>query len=350
MENEAGASSSSTDFSAPLSIMPPPPTSSVTNLIENDGTQASGGIDVPSNVRNLRDIMKYSTEMTNVSDDSVIDLTLCDEKKNFFTNVLSSMTVNVQEEMHNSINILLDSNKTANELEYAFDVLAEYIDNIDYANDFQKLGGFQIFIPGLKSEHKSVRCKTAEVIATLVQNNPYCQDKFIEHPSYIRLLISLIEKDTIDEVRVKGLHAISSLVRDNVAVFWKFIGFSGNDLVVNALKSSNEKLMIKAAFLIYSTCLMGNDIANMYVDNGVVEIICSIIMNMKNSLEDYHHELLLSTLNQLLQMSPIRVKEICFKVEDFKPALLALHDSYPNDSNYQDEKDEIVCLMKNLNI
>lgn len=44
------------------------------------------------------------------------------------------MTVNVHEEMNNSINILLDSKKHVEELEYAFDVIAEYIDSIDYAN------------------------------------------------------------------------------------------------------------------------------------------------------------------------------------------------------------------------
>lgn len=73
----------------------------------------------------------------------------------------------------------------------------------------------------------------------------------------------------------------------------------------------------------------------MYVDNGVVEIICLIIMNMEKSLEDCHHELFLSVLNQMLRMSPIRVKEICSKVDDFKLSLITLRDSYPNDSNHQ---------------
>lgn len=44
------------------------------------------------------------------------------------------MTVNVHEEMNNSINIILDSKKKVEEIEYAFDVIGEYIDNIDYAN------------------------------------------------------------------------------------------------------------------------------------------------------------------------------------------------------------------------
>lgn len=44
------------------------------------------------------------------------------------------MTVNVHEEMNNCINILLDSEKNVEQHEYAFDVIAEYTDNIDYAN------------------------------------------------------------------------------------------------------------------------------------------------------------------------------------------------------------------------
>lgn len=55
---------------------------------------------------------------------------------------------------------------------------------------------------------------------------------------------------------------------------------------------------------------------------------------MKNSLED-NHELFLSTLNQLIEMSPSTVKEICTSVNNFKESLLSLEDSYSNDSNYK---------------
>lgn len=44
------------------------------------------------------------------------------------------MTINVQEEMNNSVNILLDPNKPLREYLCAFNILEEYIDNIDYAN------------------------------------------------------------------------------------------------------------------------------------------------------------------------------------------------------------------------
>lgn len=73
----------------------------------------------------------------------------------------------------------------------------------------------------------------------------------------------------------------------------------------------------------------------MYVDNGVVEIISSIIMSMEKNIESFDHELFLSTLSKLIRMSPVRVKEICSSLEDFKPALTSLRDSYSNDTKYQ---------------
>jgi len=155
------------------------------------------------------------------------------------------MTVNVQEELNNSINILLDTNKHVGEFDHAFDVIEEYIDNIDYANgiliftcivwtifgcfgtiliinivsDFQKLGGFQVFIPGLKSPEPTVRAKTAKLIGSLVQNNPYCQEKFIEHPTYINLLMNVVENDIEIDVRTKALYAISCKLNCNKCTF-----------------------------------------------------------------------------------------------------------------------------------
>lgn len=62
-------------------------------------------------------------------------------------------------------------------------------------------------------------------------------------------------------------------------------------------------------------------------------------MNMEKSLADYHHELFLSTLNQLLRMSPTKVKDICTKFADLKAALLSLQNMYSSgDSNYQARK------------
>lgn len=56
------------------------------------------------------------------------------------------MTVNVQEELNNAMNILYDNNKPLNDHEFAFDVIAEYVDNIDYANGYLSLLYFDLFL------------------------------------------------------------------------------------------------------------------------------------------------------------------------------------------------------------
>jgi len=49
------------------------------------------------------------------------------------------MSVNVQEEMNNAINILHDNNKQLSDYDMAFDIIDEYVDKIDYANGINVL-------------------------------------------------------------------------------------------------------------------------------------------------------------------------------------------------------------------
>jgi len=46
------------------------------------------------------------------------------------------------------------------------------------------------------------------------------------------------------------------LVRHNVDAFWKFIELGGDKLIIFSLKSSIQKLVIKATFLVCITCQM----------------------------------------------------------------------------------------------
>jgi hypothetical protein len=137
--------------------------------------------------------------------------------------------------MNNSINILFENNKQEEELKFAIDVIAQCINNINYANgtnvlfnfsfypykhvnltkyfsDFVKLGGLCIFLPCFRSEHLFVRIKICEFICKLVQYNPYCQNKFMENTNCLKLqaLMYMVENDNNIDVRTKALAAIFS--------------------------------------------------------------------------------------------------------------------------------------------
>ena len=75
--------------------------------------------------------------------------------------------------------------------------------------DFYRIGGFHVLPLVLSGRHAGLRWRTAELIATLTQNNPYCQNAVIE-AKLLPSLIKLLDDATEDEqVRIKSLYAVS---------------------------------------------------------------------------------------------------------------------------------------------
>lgn len=123
------------------------------------------------------------------------------------------MTVNVAEELQESINILkgvvdLREGEDPTEFENALERITDFTDSIDIANDFYKVGGFSILGPCLNSPHGSIRWKVAELIAELTQNNPFCQERMLE-AGFLPILLNMVDSDEVEMARVKALYAIS---------------------------------------------------------------------------------------------------------------------------------------------
>lgn len=126
---------------------------------------------------------------------------------------LSSLSCNVIEEIQKAIKLLsnvidLRADDDTSEHESALERIADFVDNIDIANDFYKIGGFSIFGPCLNSPHSSIRWRAADLIAELAQNNPFCQEKFLETGLFPTLL-NMIDTDPAESVRIKALYAVS---------------------------------------------------------------------------------------------------------------------------------------------
>lgn len=126
---------------------------------------------------------------------------------------LSSLSCNVIEELQKSIKVLsniidLRPDDDTSQHESALEKIADFVDNIDIANDFYKIGGFSIFGPCLNSPHSSIRWRAADVIAELAQNNPFCQERFLE-TGLFPILLNMIDTDPAETVRIKALYAVS---------------------------------------------------------------------------------------------------------------------------------------------
>lgn len=129
-------------------------------------------------------------------------------------NALKTMTVDVVQVLQKQIDVIkkaetLTAEDDVKEQCCAIETVLDYIDNMDIANDYHKIGGFTTLYPCLKCQHPKVRAGGCELLAVLCQNNPYCQQIVLDN-EFIPMLLSLIEKDSDRTVVVKALFALGS--------------------------------------------------------------------------------------------------------------------------------------------
>ncbi|XP_074039621.1 hsp70-binding protein 1 isoform X2 [Leptinotarsa decemlineata] len=178
-------------------------------------SQSEGNMGQPRQPSSLQGLLRFAMEATKTEDaphDSVFQ-PLDEERKRFLENALKSMTIDVVEVLQKQIQTLrkienLKPGDDTTEFVEAIDTILEYVDNIDIANDFHKIGGFTILYPCLKCSNAKVRAGGCELLAVLCQNNTYCQ-KIVLDNEFIPMLLSLIEKDEDTIVAVKAIYALS---------------------------------------------------------------------------------------------------------------------------------------------
>ena len=142
------------------------------------------------------------------------------------------------------------------------------------------MGGFALFESLFRSDSSDIRAATCHLIATIVQNNPYSQQVALQS-GLLTSLLSILEHDSSDEVRVKALYAVScanvcryltvfmvciylnlleivfscfrsGLVREDEAAQEAFLKADGLNILMRILQSDVTlvKLHVKAAFLV----------------------------------------------------------------------------------------------------
>ncbi|XP_050040421.2 hsp70-binding protein 1-like [Dermacentor andersoni] len=174
----------------------------------------------------------------------------------WLTRAMQELLVNPYDEMRRSLrNIrecLHESHNVGRVLVACIANLQQYIDVVDYAKDFEKMGGFQVFPELLDYPSSLVRVETCALIAELVQNNPHCQRAALLSASR---LLRLLNTETDDEVRCKALYALSCMVRQNKDAYANFEKLGGPVVLRRILfETTNRRLKTKASFLVAALC------------------------------------------------------------------------------------------------
>lgn len=265
------------------------------------------------------------------------------ERRQFLEQALGSMSVNVHEIMKAAIKVLSEPNNENDESwaqkENALEILNDLLDNMDYANDFHKIGGFVVLRPGLRSQSSGIRHRTAEVIAELVQNNPYCQ-KAVTEAELIGDLVKLVDSDEVDIVRIKSLYALSGLLRDNPEGQSKFVALDGFSVLLRAMQSDVEKLKVKSSVLLQTLCSQRPSFKETLCNMGFVEQLVSLIQRE----HDLTHEHIVGALHSLVIDYNPGIKE-CQRSE------LNLKETLMNRIEFLNGKDQFLEemeLCKNL--
>ncbi|KAF7825645.1 hsp70 nucleotide exchange factor fes1-like [Senna tora] len=129
---------------------------------------------------------------------------------------------------------------TPDNIEDLLDELQEHVESIDNANDLNTIGGLAPLIEYLKNPHANIRAKAADVLTTIVQNNPVSQKLVMEARGLEHLIANFTNDDDIN-VRIKALGAISSLIRHNKLGTHAFRLANGYGALREALGSENVR-------------------------------------------------------------------------------------------------------------
>lgn len=181
---------------------------------------------------------------------------LSEEDRRWFMEAMQSQSIDVVKRMK-EITLVMQTPEqvleaqgvTPADIEDLLDELQEHVESIDMANDLHSIGGLVPLLGYLKNSHSNIRAKAAEVVTTIVQNNPKSQQLVME-ANGLEYLFSNLTSDPDVTVRTKALGAISSLIRHNKPGSVAFRLANGYAALRDALSSDNVRFQRKALNLI----------------------------------------------------------------------------------------------------
>lgn len=205
--------------------------------------------------------------------------TLSEEDRKFFMEAMQSQTVDVVRRMK-EITLVMQTPEqvleaqgvTPEDIEDMLDELQEHVESIDMANDLHSIGGLVPLIGYLKNPHANIRAKAADVVTTIVQNNPRSQQLVME-ANGLEPLLSNFASDSDVTARTKALGAISSLIRHNKPGIAAFRLANGYSSLKDALGSENIRFQRKALNLIQYLLQENSSDSNIVTELGFPRVM-----------------------------------------------------------------------------
>ncbi|XP_038215160.1 hsp70-binding protein 1 [Zerene cesonia] len=307
----------------------------------------------PRQPRNLQGLLRFAMEATKAEDapgNSQFG-PMDEERRKFLEEALKSITVNVAEVLQNGIKVLTDSEKIKGiqlgeslpeDVDVAFNNVLEYIDDIDVANDFYKMGGFAMFPICYSSENEEVRSRASQILSELCQNNPYCQARALEC-GLLNVVLHLASTER-GQVLAKCVSAISAATREFEPACRELTAQGGCETLTHLLGSDCPSIAkTRAAFLVAYLCQHYPDAREKFIELNIARTIAEQVKSGRDNTTEH----LLSILHSLLGDS--RVKQQCQDPALDLKKVLEEHSKRPElEEEYIEEKQYCKSILKIL--
>ncbi|THU52827.1 hypothetical protein C4D60_Mb10t08030 [Musa balbisiana] len=217
---------------------------------------------------------------------------LSEEDRKWFMEAMQAQTVDVVKRMK-EITLVMKTPEDVLEAQGVkpedivemLDELQEHVESIDMANDLHSIGGLIPLLGYLKNSDSGIRAKAADVVTTIVQNNPRSQQLVME-ASGLEPLMSNFTSDPDLAVRTKALGAISSLIRNNkagIAAFRLANGYAG---LRDALGSDSVRFQRKALNLIQYLLKENNLDCNIVTELGLPRLMVHLVSSDDSNVRE----------------------------------------------------------------
>lgn len=234
---------------------------------------ASGGEGrEPRLPKDVKGLLQYCAELSNqeTADENVTFEPMSAERREWLEKALENATVSPVGEMKKAIEIIQKEESDTDDRVAALETLVEWCEHMDFAIDFHKIGGFVIFPLCLESEEPEIRWQCLELIAALVQNNPYCQAAILQN-GLMPTILHMLDTDPDPMVKTKALYAVSCLTRECEEATVQFLSQDGFSVLMRAMQTDIEKVKIKSAFMLSGICKDNDKCKDIICDTGMID-------------------------------------------------------------------------------
>jgi len=307
----------------------------------------------PRQPRNVKGLLRFCMEATKAEDapsqTSEMFEPMSEERKIWLAEALSKMSVSPSERMSISLEIIENSEKDTEEGTEAqikaIEEIQQWAEEYDSACDFIKMRGLRVVPQLLSSEVSQLRWAGLELLATLAQNNPFTQAAILQS-HLLPVFIAMADSDDHPTVRVKAIYAVSCLVRSNATAQASLLTTDGLGVLVRALKSDNEKIKIKATFLMSALCGDNPAFKDGFLNNGAIEQLATLL---KSTPHCSLHEHLMAALVAIVTDNADARERCLQEALDFKTFLCKRMRDIKDQEEWQEEHEHALNLLNVLN-